>query len=158
MRTSRWSPWGELARHPDIWVHRCRLQEGRGWWVPSERVILLDAGLDRRTARCVLAHELAHALLGHTWPEGYRESGWLAARLERQADRWAAERLLPVDVLAPVLAERRDPDATAQRLDVTPELLRTRLAALTADERQQLAGDAPGDTRRMDTVGEAYLS
>jgi Zn-dependent peptidase ImmA (M78 family) len=135
-----WSPWAELRAHPDIWVHRCCLEEGRGWWCPQDRVILLDQRLDRRTARCVLAHELAHALLGHTGClSGYSARRWLAARLESQADRWAARRLLALEDLAEVLAERpADLEAAAEALDVTAPVLRRRLDGLEPAERAAL--------------------
>jgi Zn-dependent peptidase ImmA (M78 family) len=136
----RWSPWAELRAHPDIWVHRCALDEGAGWWCPQDRVILLDERLDRRSARCVLAHELGHALLGHTGClPGYGARRWLAARIERQADRWAADRLVSVADLAEVLAERPpNVEAAAVALDVTARVLRCRLDALHPDERSAL--------------------
>lgn len=136
---ARWSPWAELARHPDIWVHRCVLDEGRGWWCPTERVILLDARLDRRTARCVLAHELAHALLGHTGSPPYGDVGWLATRQEALADRWAARRLLAApDVARALVAHPDDPQAAALELDVTCDVLATWLRHATADDRDVL--------------------
>jgi hypothetical protein len=136
---SRWSPWGELARHPDIWVHRCLLDEGRGWWCPAERVILLDARLDRRTARCVLAHELAHALSGHSGSPPFGDVGWLAARQEAQADRWAARRLLDASAVARALAVHPlDLDAAALELDVTTPVLVTWLRHLTPGDRATL--------------------
>jgi Zn-dependent peptidase ImmA (M78 family) len=136
----RWSPWAELRAHPDIWVHRCPLTEGVGWWCPQDRVILLDERLDRRAARCVLAHELAHALLGHTGcPPGYGARRWLATRLEGQADRWAARRLLALEDLSEVLAERPpDVEAAAAALDVTARVLRCRLDGLDRAERSAL--------------------
>ena len=123
---ARWSPWGELARHPDIWVHRCLLDEGRGWWCPDERVILLDERLDRRTARCVLAHELGHALLGHSGAPPYGDARWLATRQEEQADRWAARRLVrPPDLAAALAAHPDDPAAVAAELHVTVDVVAT---------------------------------
>lgn len=133
---TRWSPWGELARHPDIWVHRCVLDEGRGWWCPAERVILLDVRLDRRTARCVLAHELGHALLGHTGAPPFGDTGWLAVRQEDQADRWAARRLVRAPDAARALAVHPDdPAAAAAELDVTGEVLATWWRQASPDDR-----------------------
>lgn len=40
----------------DDWPH--------GLWVPERRQIILRYGLDRVTRRCVLAHELGHAIRG----------------------------------------------------------------------------------------------
>ena len=136
----RWSPWAELRAHPDIWVHRCLLDEGAGWWCPADRVILLDERLDRRSARCVLAHELGHALLGHTGcPPEFRARRWLAARIEGQADRWAAARLVALGDLAEVLAERPpDLESAAAALDVTAGVLRCRLDTLDRAERSAL--------------------
>jgi len=136
----RWSPWAELRAHPDIWVHRCRLEEGQGWWCPADRVILLDQRLDRRRARCVLAHELGHALLDHVGcPAAFADRRWLARRLEAEADRWSARRLVELPALAEVLAERpADVQAAAAALDVTPAVLRCRLDGLDAGERSAL--------------------
>lgn len=136
----RWSPWAELRAHPEIWVHRSRLREGSGWWCPQDRVILLDDRLDRRRARCVLAHELAHALLGHAGcPPAFAGRRWLAGRLEAQADRWAARRLVALGDLAAVLAEGpADAETVAAELDVTAEVLRCRLAGLEPAERSLL--------------------
>lgn len=134
-----WSPWAELAAHPDILLHRCRLDDGDGWWCPQERVILLDDRLDRRRARCVLAHELAHALLDHAGcPPGYAQRGWLARRQEVHADSWAIRRLVPLGRLAEVLAERPDVEAAAAALDVTSAVLAWRLDRLEAGEEAVL--------------------
>jgi Zn-dependent peptidase ImmA (M78 family) len=118
-------------------VHRCRLEEGLGWWCPRERVILLDERLDRRRARCVLAHELGHAVLEHTGcPAAYGDRRWLAGRLEAQADRWSACRLVTLPALADLLAERpAGLDDAAAALDVTPAVLRCRLDRLDPGER-----------------------
>lgn len=128
-RRTRWSPWAELARRPDIWVHRCRLDEGRGWWCPGERVILLDDRLDRRESRCVLAHELGHVALGHTGLPDVAGADRLSARAEAAADLWSARRLVPArDLRRAVALYPDDEAAVAAELDVTPEVLRLRLA------------------------------
>src|SRR5690606_8709146 len=85
-----YSPWDDAAeRHPDIHIERWDISPARGVWVASERVILLDRGLDHTERRCTLAHELAHIDLGHT-----ETHGWLRGRLESDANRLAARRLL----------------------------------------------------------------
>lgn len=135
-----WSPWAELRRRPDIWVHRCRLDEGTGWWCPDERVVLLDDRLDRREARCVLAHELAHALLGHQACHDYGDRDWLARRVEAAAEEWAARRLVESAALGEALAEHPDDlEAVALRLDVVADVVRQRLRGLTDGERLALA-------------------
>lgn len=138
-----WSPWAELRRHPDIWVHRCRLAEGSGWWCPAERVILVDERLDRRQTRCVVAHELGHALLGHEACHDYGDSRWLAQRVETAADDWAARRLVSARALADALAAHRDDlEAVAGQLDVVPPVVRHRLGRLDPAERQLVVARA----------------
>lgn len=128
-----WSPWAELARRPDILLHRCRLAEGAGWWCPAERVILLDDRLDRRAARCVLAHELAHVALGHDGYPEVADAGRLAVRAEGAADAWAARRLVAAEALAAALAAHPDDtEAVALQLDVTPDVVRRRLGDVDA--------------------------
>jgi Zn-dependent peptidase ImmA (M78 family) len=134
--TLGWSPWAELRRHPDIWVHRCRLTEGLGWWCPGERVILVDERLDRRQTRCVVAHELAHAVLGHEGCHDFADRDWLAQRLESAADRWAALRLVPASALADAVAAHPDDvEMVARQLDVVPDMLLLRLRHLDDRER-----------------------
>ncbi|WP_426561080.1 ImmA/IrrE family metallo-endopeptidase [Angustibacter sp. McL0619] len=133
-----WSPWAELRlNHPDVWVHRCRLSEGLGWWCPSERIILVDDRLGPVATRCVVAHEIAHATLGHEACHDYADSTWLAGRLESAADRWAAAMLVTLPALEDALtAYPDDLDSVCEHLHVTADVVRTRL----------------------DMVGKAYLS
>ncbi|GAA4356844.1 ImmA/IrrE family metallo-endopeptidase [Angustibacter luteus] len=136
-----WSAWAELRlRHPDIWVHRCHLSEGAGWWCPDERMILVDERLDQRQTRCVLAHELGHVALGHEACHDYGDDAWLAGRIEAAADRWAAARLVSLGCLLDALvAHPDDVDAVCEQLDVTPDVVRTRLAMLDDAELARLA-------------------
>jgi Zn-dependent peptidase ImmA (M78 family) len=135
-----WSPWRELAEHPDILVHRCRLDEGLGWWCPTDRVILLEERLDPVSARCVLAHELGHAVLGHEACHHFGDSRWLAQRIEAAADDWAGLRLVPVaELVRAAAACAGEPRETAHHLEVTPAVLSRRLGRLLPDERRALA-------------------
>ncbi|KAA0959517.1 ImmA/IrrE family metallo-endopeptidase [Microbacterium sp. ANT_H45B] len=68
-----------------------------GGYEPTTATIRVAPGLTARATCSVLAHELAHAVLGHT-PTADAE---LRARQERRADEWAA-RLL---ITAPAYAE-----------------------------------------------------
>lgn len=106
-------------------------------------VILLDVDLDRAERRSTLAHELAHIDLGHRVA-----GGWFGRRLEAEADRLAAQRLLEsVDQLADALATHAGHLAgAAEHLDVPLRVLERRLARLTDDERATIArrvGDLP---------------
>lgn len=135
-----WSPWRELREHPDILVHRCRLDEGLGWWCPTDRVILLDDRLEAVPARCVLAHELGHAMLDHEACHEFADRRWFAQRLEAAADDWAGQRLLALsDLVEAAAACGGDPAAAAVHLEVTAPVLARRLQRLTPAERQALA-------------------
>lgn len=132
----QYSPWADAAeRYPDIQIERCDIAPVNGAWVPSERVILIDAKLDRSGRRAALAHELCHVDLGHTPADG-----WFGRRMEREADTLAAQRLLAdVAVLADAIAEQPlQPGLIAQQLDVPLRMLRRRLENLTAEEKRAI--------------------
>jgi len=103
--------------------------------VSSERVILLDRGLDAIGRRCALAHELVHMDRTHR-PLG----GWFGRRQENEADKIAAARLLEdVGVIADALCVHPlDPEMVAEHLGVTVPVLRRRLAQLTDAERDHI--------------------
>ncbi|KJQ54445.1 ImmA/IrrE family metallo-endopeptidase [Microbacterium sp. SA39] len=92
----------------------------RGGFDPASRTIRLDPGMSARTTRSVLAHELGHAVLGHTLsaiPSVRRQQ-------ERQADEWAARLLITADAYAQA-EDARGPHlaSLAFELDVTIELV-----------------------------------
>ncbi|MGL5828860.1 MAG: ImmA/IrrE family metallo-endopeptidase [Angustibacter sp.] len=136
-----WSPWQEAAQYPEIMIHRCSLDEGSGWWSPAYQVILLEESLDPITERCVLAHELGHALLGHSGvdPETPHQR-FFAYRIEAAADSWAAERLINSAELVEAMAlHRGDLGLVAASLEVTPAVLEQRLQRLPAADRELIA-------------------
>ena len=89
-----------------------------GAWLPHLDLIVLADGLHPTRERCTLAHELGHAHYRHPACRG-------DVRLERQADRWAANLLIsPAEY---ELAERLygpHPGALARELGVTTHLVR----------------------------------
>lgn len=93
-----------------------------GGWFPDHDLILLAPGLHPVEERCTLAHELGHATYRHRAGVG----GWLQARQEQQADRFAAKLLIsPIEY---ELAERLygpSPSLLAQELDVTTNIVTT---------------------------------
>lgn len=132
----RWDPWRVLRERPEIELRFTDLGAMRGVWQRDEEgdLILLDAALDRRARRCVLAHELVHAERGI----GYgAASEATMEREEEQVRRAVARRLVPLDELA-ALARCRDLEVlslhdVAEEFDVEEEiaalagwLLRTR--------------------------------
>lgn len=71
-----------------------RLRHDRdGVWLPKLRLIRIRPGLHARLHRCVLAHELGHAVHGDM-PSLF---GPPPAYQERRAEAWAARRLINPD-------------------------------------------------------------
>ncbi|WP_101844534.1 ImmA/IrrE family metallo-endopeptidase [Zhihengliuella sp. ISTPL4] len=91
-----------------------------GGFQPLTRTIRLAPGMSRRTTRSILAHELGHAHLGH---QPTRQPA-VRARQERQADEWAARRLITPAAYA-AAEELRGPHVAslAFELDVTIEIV-----------------------------------
>lgn len=90
-------------------------------WDETTKTILASPGLLRRQRRCVLAHELAHAVNGDT----HALLDDVAARKrERRADLTAAGWLLdPVAVRTALAVSPDSLNAAAADLDVTPRIL-----------------------------------
>jgi hypothetical protein len=89
-----YNPWAVVAPMPII-VEVCRLPSGHGWWIPDERVILLDDRLDWIGRRCTLAHELEHVFASDSGcAEGME---WIGVRQESLANRRAAGKLITME-------------------------------------------------------------
>jgi len=98
-----------------------RAGETWGGYDPRTRTIRLCPGMSARTTRSVLAHELAHAVLGH---EPARRGTAQRERQEHRADEWAARLLISPDAYAAAEAARGPhPASLAYELDVTVELV-----------------------------------
>lgn len=87
-----------------------------GAYDDARRRILLARGLTPVEQRCVLAHELGHALHGH--------AGGSAAD-ERTAERFAARVLIDPAALRAACAWARDDAELADELGVTVDVVRT---------------------------------
>lgn len=87
---------------------------------PSDQSIRVTPNLPRRTVRALLAHEIAHHVLGHL-PTDF---GPLRARQEREANEWAASTLIAEWAYEEVehLRDGHVP-SMAFDLDVSPELV-----------------------------------
>lgn len=90
-------------------------------WDEATKTILASPGLLHRQRRCVIAHELAHAVNGDT----HAPIDDIAARKrERRADLTAAGWLLDSAAVRTALAVSPDSlSAAAADLDVTPRIL-----------------------------------
>lgn len=113
--SSLFDPW-EWCRKKGVRVEHGPIS-GTGLWIPERRVIVLHKGMTRRQQWCCLAHECAHVALGH-WGHTLRQ--------ERQADEWAAARLITPEMME--RAEHLVGHSTwmlADELDVTPWVIVT---------------------------------
>jgi Zn-dependent peptidase ImmA (M78 family) len=132
-----YDPRADLEQRGDIsYLEDDGLPRGDGWWLSWLRLVVVRESLHPTHKRCVVAHELAHAdhddvqLAGHG-PEGAR----LARRQENRADREAAGKLVDFSHLVAALTMHPgDPRAVAHELEVTGDVLRTRLENLSDEE------------------------
>lgn len=127
-----------------IRVGRLWLRDTWGAWAPQHRTILLAEGLTPTQERCVLAHEVEHALAEHSVGCGngpYAELprirsafSLLTVKQERHADLMAARKLVAISDLAE-LAQWFDGDTrtVAAELRVTERMLKIRLNELTGE-------------------------
>ncbi|MGO2750406.1 MAG: ImmA/IrrE family metallo-endopeptidase [Pseudoclavibacter sp.] len=132
---TNWEPF-DYASELGISVQFCgELGGDLGRWYPEQGTILILDSLPFFVERSVLAHEIAHAVLGHetTTP-----------KTERQADRWAARRLISVEDFRTVAARSPDPGQWCVDLQVTPRLLVT-AADLYASRRHARHDAATSD-------------
>lgn len=87
---------------------------------PRTATIRVTPGLSARATSSVIAHELGHAMLGHT-PTADPS---IRARQERRADEWAARLLIDADAYAEAERARgTHPASLAYDLGVTVEIV-----------------------------------
>ncbi|WEK60418.1 MAG: ImmA/IrrE family metallo-endopeptidase [Candidatus Microbacterium colombiense] len=92
----------------------------RGGYDHTSSTIRLAPGMSVRTTTSVLAHELGHAVLGHTVSRDPKTR----ARQERCADEWAARALItPASYAAAEAARGTHRASLAFELGVTVELV-----------------------------------
>lgn len=130
------SPYAILEDLPDIKLRRTAddlaLKGRRARWFPHRSLILVDSRVRRLIARCSVAHELGHVMLGHGASCGH---DFFDYRAELAADEWAARLLLDdVPTLIIELATTHNHGHAANNLNVTLDLLETRLRTMTPDE------------------------
>lgn len=112
----------EHAQQLGIRVVYRDLDDCNGLWVADLNAIYLRPGMRAIHERCVLAHEIGHAVLGH------RES---TAKNELQADLYAALRLISFRTLR-IAARQYDSDRhIAEECGVTVPILKAYRRALS---------------------------
>lgn len=98
-----------------VQVHYRTLRSSNGLWVPDINTIFLQPRMRRIQERSVLAHEVAHASLGH------RDD---RPKHEVLADRLAADNLIDHGELLDLLAWTGDTARICLELGVSTKLLR----------------------------------
>lgn len=127
-RTPRPDPYA-YAVTLGIDVVRQPLDGVNGLWIADHRVVVLNTGMDEVKERCTLAHELAHAVLGHTDSSPLHE--W-------QADRYAATHMIAREDFLQWWPRCETLEELATQLDVTKKLV---LAYIGLVDRAALVAD-----------------
>lgn len=135
----RYSPWRHLRSlvhlHLDFTDDDELLDGADARYYATVDRLLMDKRLDLQVdRRCILAHELAHAIRGDL-PCG---EATLDARQEAWVEQWAARKLIALDDLADALRWSRQADEVAEALWVTVDLLEVRMRHLHPAERAYL--------------------
>lgn len=104
-----------------------RLSYGRGRCRWADRTITVDTRLTLPALRTTLAHEAVHALRGPC-------PRWMVPREGQIVHEQAGRTLLPIGLVGEALAWSLDPRVVADELQVTADLVDTRLHHLTAAE------------------------
>ena len=110
----------DFARTLGLTIEYRRINGRDGEYSHDLKRIRLRPGMTQRLERSVLAHELAHAVLGDV-PSKF---GLVNVKQERRADEWAATRLISLDAYreAEMLREAHAP-AMAHDLGVITRLV-----------------------------------
>lgn len=103
------------AEQLGIEVVHSKIRTANGRWYPEHNLIVIREGMRAVHDRSTLAHEIAHADLGH------RDD---RPKHEVLADRYAAERMIELGELLEVRKWAPDSARLANELGVTTRLLR----------------------------------
>lgn len=100
-----------------------------GIYEHKHKLITLRPRMGRAQLITTFAHELGHAHYGHT---GHHP------KTERLADKWAAKKLLTVDLIKEHSVVSMEATAIAASLGLLPEVVRTFLNTLTLQQGIEL--------------------
>jgi len=95
-------------------IHRS-IRSANGLWIPDHRLIVIRKGMRVVHDRCVLAHEMSHAVLGH------RQD---SPKHETQADNMAACNLLDYREVEAAMRWVSDLHALAAEMGVSARMMR----------------------------------
>lgn len=127
-----------IPRTPDSYARELGVKVRVGWvpdglwgtYDPDHHVITLRFGLGPLQMLCTLMHELGHA--------AHRHRG-CKPRQERQANHWAAVRLIGKKEFIDSILEEECLAGMAHRLGVLPEVVEHYIEALSDGERRSIA-------------------
>lgn len=133
-----------IAASMGVRVHIAHIEDAPrllGYYVHSEKIIVLRMGLTPTEQRSVLAHELAHCHFGDTCSKG---------RQERRANKYAAMLLISPEDYAAAEVIDPHPAAIAEELNVTVSLVH----AYQEHCLERLGDRTYGRSPKMGLVGE----
>lgn len=124
-----------LAKQLGFIVLRVPLTGVRGFhqFIQRTHIIYIADSLSAAAARFVCAHELGHAMLHCGYNRIFldAETLFVTNRFEIEADRWAADLLLPDDELHEAVLCRYSVPQIAAIYGLTPVLVEYRIRALS---------------------------
>ena len=113
-----------IAEQKGISVSFFPLNESRGVVLENggKFYIALHDGCSERDEKVILAHELGHCLSGGGY--SLNDSPLIKVKLEKRAERWAIERLVPLYELETAIKQGDEANsALAERFGVTEEFM-----------------------------------
>ncbi|WP_162889915.1 ImmA/IrrE family metallo-endopeptidase [Streptomyces olivoreticuli] len=136
---SAYDPEWEL-RNLGIPIHYMQLRDMLAVWDAESNKVYCAMGLGPVQKRCALAHEVAHIMLGHhRCAHGGGAAAVSTLAQERDAEIWAARKLVTVVELAVARDSGLPNRIIAQELGVTERIYHARLLADEEDEQRWLA-------------------
>lgn len=132
MTGDRYDPWEHCASLALRVIRRDLRAPLRAYWHPPSRTVVLDRTLSQRERRCTLAHEIVHVERGDECRQ--------TAKVETAVHLVASRRLITLEQLAAGLAWTKDQRVLADELCVDDVTLEVRLAHLSLDEQDIVAG------------------
>ncbi|MFE6692298.1 ImmA/IrrE family metallo-endopeptidase [Streptomyces sp. NPDC057743] len=124
----------------NIPVQYLPLQDTLAAWDPERCRVYCGLGLHPIQKRCALTHELAHITLEHRRCAYGDDSVVTIASIaqEREAEMWAARKLISVVQFAAAQESGLQPSVIARELGVTDRVYRARFLAERLDETRWL--------------------
>ncbi len=104
-------------------------EEFSGIVSPAHRLVGINGNHHQHRQRFTLAHEIGHVVLNHP-PEG-RCSLARISLLNREADTFASELLMPTETLLPLLARFKHPGPLSRLFGVSEEAMTLKIRQIT---------------------------